>query len=139
MSANEFNWILGVGLPVFIVFAILSLTVLFVQAYQFAKQEQRKVAKRITIGGLSVALSILATVGISFFTGIYVAASLIVLWFILAASTGKLGLQDYWVISMVVSAAPVVVIIVVIGMVLGIWPLSALSIQGYKLVKRKQS
>lgn len=139
MSESEFRFVLGIGIPIFIVFVICSLIVLFVQAYQIAKLEGQKVTKRAAIGGLSFFVSVLVTVGISSFAGIYVAALLMVLWFILAASTGTLGLGDYWVIGLILSAIPVILITVVIGIVLGIWPLTVLSIQGYKIAKPKQS
>ncbi len=140
MSESEFYSVLGVGIPIFIVFAILSLIVLFVQAYQIAKQEEKRVAKRAAIGGSSFAVSILATVGIAFFAGHIVAALLLVLWFVTAAFMPKLGQSEVGIFAaLFLSAIPVIIIVVIIGIVFGIWPLTVLTMQGYKIVKQKQS
>ena len=136
MNPSEFNTVLGFGVPIFIVFAICSLTVLFVQAYQLEKQEQANMAKRAYIGGLSFAVSTLASVGIAFFAGNFVAALLLAGWFIV---TGKAGLAGFGTLGVVLGTILLILLIAVIGIVLGIWPLTVLSIQGYKIVKQRQS
>ncbi len=136
MSESEFYFVLSVGIPIFIVFAICSLMVLLVQAYQIAKQEQTNVAKRAAFGSLSFALSVLATVGIAFFAGHIVAGLLLVGWFIVIAAAGQTGIGIF---GFILSTILVILIVAVIGIVLGIWPLTVLSIQGYKIVTQKQS
>ncbi|MBK9164285.1 MAG: hypothetical protein IPM21_10280 [Acidobacteria bacterium] len=139
MSESEFYTVLSIGIPIFIVFAIGSLMVLFVQAYQLAKLEENRVAKRATMGGLSFAVSIFVSIVISFFAGHMVAAILLVLWFVVAAFMPNLGLSELGIFAgLFLSAIPVIIIVVIIGIVLGIWPLTLMSIQGYKIAKQKQ-
>ena len=133
---SEVYMVIGLGMAICVVFAIFTLTVLFVQAYQIAKKEQSKVARRATIGGLSLAISMLAVVGIAFLTGPIVASLLLAGWFIII---GKAGLAGIGTTGLVLGTILLILIIAVIGIVLGIWPLTVLSIQGYKIVKQKQS
>ncbi len=140
MSANEIYTTLSFGIPIFSIFAIGSLAALLVQARQIAKQEQGGFANKALIGVSSFAVSVLVSILISFFIGMYVAALLVVLWFIILASIGTMGLGgDLWWLSMTLGTIPIVLITLLIGMVLGIWPLTVLAMRGYRVVKQKRT
>ena len=94
MNASELYQVLGFGIPTSLVFAICTLVVMLIQASQLSRQSVGTFSKRATIGSLSLAVSIFVTGVISLFAGVYVAAILIVLWFITAAFLGNLGLPD---------------------------------------------